>query len=164
MRQVADLYWDPVRSGRLAIMARPRSGEWLRDEISSWRDAGVTLVLSLLEHSEIRDLDLGAEASICADFGIDFLSYPIPDRGVPGSVAATAGLSKRLNEKLAHDATIAIHCRAGIGRSSLIAACVLSGQDVDHVRAFEIIGKARRVAVPDTSEQIEWVKAFSRHR
>jgi hypothetical protein len=39
------------------------------------------LVVSLLERSEIRELELQAEPSLCADAGIQFLSFPIPDRG-----------------------------------------------------------------------------------
>ena len=35
-------------AGRLAIMARPRAGDWLEDEISGWRAQGVEIVVSLL--------------------------------------------------------------------------------------------------------------------
>ena len=53
-----------------------------------------------------------------------------------------------------------IHCRAGIGRSSLIAACVLvrAGHDVNS--AFDTIAKARGVEVPDTEAQRAWVSTF----
>jgi protein-tyrosine phosphatase len=55
---------------------------------------------------------------------------------------------------------VAVHCRAGIGRSALIAACVLvrSGYDVDG--AFDTIAKARGMAVPDTQAQHDWVAAL----
>jgi hypothetical protein len=40
-----ELYWieRPWR-GRLAIMPRPRGGDWLDDEIQSWRRSGVDVV------------------------------------------------------------------------------------------------------------------------
>jgi hypothetical protein len=41
--------------GRLAIMPRPRAGEWLDDEVVGWRAEGVDTVVSLLELSEILD-------------------------------------------------------------------------------------------------------------
>ena len=46
-----DLYWivGPWR-GRLAIAARPRGGDWLDDELSGWRQAGIDVVVSLLEN------------------------------------------------------------------------------------------------------------------
>ena len=39
------IYWiDGVSSGRLAIMARPRAGDWLDDEIANWALEGVRAV------------------------------------------------------------------------------------------------------------------------
>jgi protein-tyrosine phosphatase len=57
--------------------------------------------------------------------------------------------------------TVVIHCRAGIGRSAVIAACALicSGQDVG--TAFNEISRSRGVMVPDTDEQREWVASFA---
>lgn len=48
------VYWiDLPMAGRLAIMARPRAGDWLEDEISGWRAQGVEIVVSLLEQEEV---------------------------------------------------------------------------------------------------------------
>jgi protein-tyrosine phosphatase len=55
---------------------------------------------------------------------------------------------------------VAVHCRAGIGRSSLIAACVLVLLGFAPGMAFDLIGKARGVKVPDTEEQRDWVDMF----
>jgi protein-tyrosine phosphatase len=49
----------------------------------------------------------------------------------------------------------------GIGRSALLAACVLVGQGLTTEAAFERISKARGTKVPDTEEQIQWVLEFS---
>ena len=41
-----NLYWaDGPWSGKLALAARPRGGDWLGDEISAWRKAGVDTIL-----------------------------------------------------------------------------------------------------------------------
>lgn len=48
---------------------------------------------------------------------------------------------------------IAIHCRAGIGRSSLIAASVMTAYHIPAEEAFSLIETARGFAVPDTQEQ-----------
>jgi len=43
------VYWINLpMAGRLAIMARPRAGDWLDDEISGWRVQGIDTVVSLL--------------------------------------------------------------------------------------------------------------------
>jgi protein-tyrosine phosphatase len=157
-----ETYWIPISVGRLAIMARPRAGEWLRDEIDGWYSIGIETVVSLLEVSEVQELMLGDEASCCEASGIEFISFPIRDRGVPTSTPITRGLIDGLASKLQTGSSVAIHCRAGIGRSSLIAACLLQRLGVESDEAFKMISRARGVAVPDTDAQKAWVVAFAK--
>src|SRR6266850_6266251 len=92
-----EIYWIPkVTTGRLGIMARPRSGEWLQDEVSGWCSVGLKAVVSLLQASEIRELELHDEPVLCASSKIEFISFPISDRGVPSSVHQTAELVDRV--------------------------------------------------------------------
>src|ERR1700674_4527200 len=72
----------------LAIVPRPRAGDWLRDEIDSWRNANIRTVVSLLEPQEIAELSIEDEPQVCASRGIEFISFPIRDRGVPSSYGA----------------------------------------------------------------------------
>jgi hypothetical protein len=56
--------WIPgLAQGRVAILGRPRAGDWLVDDIRGWVAAGVTDVVSLLEDHETRELGLIAEAA-----------------------------------------------------------------------------------------------------
>ena len=158
-----DIHWIEVQTlGRLAIMARPRAGDWLADEIACWQPAGIGLVVSLLEADEVFELGLREEAELCRQHGMEFVSFPIQDRGVPASVDAAHALSRSIMQRLEDDTAIAVHCRAGIGRSSLVAACALvcSGHDAD--AAFALISEARGLQVPDTEEQREWVASFGK--
>src|SRR6202453_4760101 len=76
-----ELYWiDGLWPGKLALAARPRGGDWLEDEMASWRRAGIDTVLSLLTSEEEQDLDLRREAQEAKAKGIKFGSLPIPDR------------------------------------------------------------------------------------
>ena len=82
----ADLYWVPGPwPGRLAISKRPRGGEWLEDEAKAWKAAGVSTVVSLLEEDESTELGLAREAEAAGAAAVEFISLPVPDRGVPGS-------------------------------------------------------------------------------
>jgi protein-tyrosine phosphatase len=56
--------------------------------------------------------------------------------------------------------SIAIHCRAGIGRSSVIAACALIAFGVEAEQALALIKSCRGLNVPDTDAQRDWVIAF----
>lgn len=93
--------------------------------------------------------------------GIAFLSFPVEDRGVPASPGETLKLIRELDQYLAGGKSVGIHCRQGIGRSSLIAACLLvsAGETPNH--AFKRLSRARGCEVPETAEQRQWVEAFA---
>jgi|SRR5579872_781237 len=156
------MYWiDVPRPGSLAIASRPRAGDWLEDEVSAWRHAAVDNVISLLEPHEVHELGLEAEEQTCSRAGIAFTSFPIPDRGVPPSASRTRELIAPSVARLTAGNGVLIHCRAGIGRSSLIAACVLVSLGDPPEVAFERIASARGLAVPDTELQAQWVASYA---
>jgi len=148
--------------GRLAILPRPRGGDWLEDEIRAWRSAGADVIVSLLTSDEVDDLDLTQEARLCQANGIEFLSFPIVDRGVPASQRATLDLVKKLERLVTRGRSVAIHCRQGIGRSALIAACILVLAGINPEIAFRRAGSARGCSVPETPDQRQWVIEFAR--
>lgn len=160
-----DVYWireiDPIR---LAIMPRPRSGEWLPDEIDEWKRQQIGAVVSLIERHEEVELGLQTEAALCAQRGIEFVSFPIADRGTPSSVRDVDLLIDGLVTRLRGNAAVAIHCRAGIGRSGLIAGCVLLRLGMQQTEIFQVLTRTRGVTVPDTSGQIEWLNQFAKTR
>ena len=56
--------------GYLAISSRPRGGDWLGEEISAWRGAGIDVIVSLLEPAEAADLNLENEAMQSEAMGV----------------------------------------------------------------------------------------------
>jgi protein-tyrosine phosphatase len=152
------IYWiSGVEFGRLGIIPRPRGGDWLEDEIQSLKRSEVDALVSLLEREEVVELDIAEEQVLCEANGISYLSFPIPDRNVPPSETEALNLSRSLSNYLREGKSVVIHCRQGVGRSGLIAACVLAlgGLSVDE--AFQRIEEARGCPVPDTPEQRAWV-------
>jgi protein-tyrosine phosphatase len=80
--------------------------------------------------------------------------------GWNASAQKTAAIVQLLEQKLATGQGVVVHCRQGIGRSSLLAACLLAsaGQDVD--AAFTAIERVRGRPVPDTEAQKDWVRGL----
>jgi len=148
--------------GKLAIVPRPRGGEWLEDEVLTWQDQGFDVVVSLLTSDEMKDLDLDREADLSRMHGLQFCEFPIPDLGVPDSLAAAQQLLVKLDKNLTAGKKVAIHCRQGIGRSGLVAASLLVVSGVDPEVAFRRVSAARGLPVPETSEQRDWVVGLSR--
>lgn len=155
-----ELYWiNQFRDGNLAIMPAPRATERIEDIVLGWRNDGIDCVVSLLEPSEMPALN-DAESELCREFGINFLSFPIPDKSVPPSLETFAGIVASLAERIASGQSVAVHCRAGIGRSTTLAACVLIWLGVNAEVALDMIADARGLEVPETEAQRQWILAF----
>ena len=158
-----NIYWIPgPGAGKLAILGRPRGGDWLSDEVDGWREYGIQVVVSLLFQDEIAELALEDEARLVERSGLTFISFPIHDYDVPSSAGALRELVKKLEALLREGQTVGVHCRAGIGRSSVIAACLLVNHGEDTDVSFQRISSARGASVPDTVAQREWVGEFAR--
>jgi len=154
-----ELFWIPGPwRGKLAVASRPRGGDWLEDEITGWRKAGLDVVVSLLEEDEAAQFELGHEGDVVESKGLRFVSFPIADRGVPASTREALSLFSTIAAALKEGKNVAVHCRQGIGRSGLIAAGVLltSGMGVD--KALEVVGAARGEAIPETPAQLQWIR------
>ena len=105
-----DLY--PVAGpwpGRVGILPRPRGGDWLEDEVRSWKRLGIDIVVSLLTPQEMAELELVDEQKFCSANGIEFLSLPVPDRGVPPSQEAVLSVVRRLDARMAAGKSVGIH-------------------------------------------------------
>jgi len=148
--------------GELAIVSRPRGGDWLEDEIHALKDGHFDVLVSLLTTDESDEFDLGAEAHLSRAHGLQFCGFPIPDLGIPQSLTAARALIDKLYVGLKAGKKIAIHCRQGIGRSGLIAAGLLVASGVDAETAFRHVSDARGLPVPETAEQKQWVRQLAR--
>lgn len=153
------LYWlDQFPSGRLGMMARPRGNDWLEDEIKKLHLLEVKVVVSLLEKQEEKELEIELEKDICVKYGIEFISFPVPDRGVPNSDSDFVALVDQIEEQLDTEKKVVVHCRMGIGRTSVLVAGLLIRKGVSSENVFTIISEGRQLEVPDTENQINWIK------
>jgi len=157
-----ELYWieGPWR-GRLAVAARPRGGDWLDGEISSWRNAGVDEVISLLTPEEDRDLQLREEAAVVQAQGMKFASLPIEDRQVPSSEPKFAAMIEQADADLSTGRNVVIHCRQGVGRSGLVASCLLVMKGLRPEAAVKRVSAARQASVPETPDQRNWIDHYA---
>jgi protein-tyrosine phosphatase len=159
----ADIYWvRDIEPHRLAFGPRPRAGDWLADEISSWFESGIRHVVSLLEDHETRELGIAEEAELCSKNGITYHAFPIVDRGVPATIVEAKELFQKIALLVALGEPVYVHCRAGIGRSGLVTAGVLVHLGVPFESAFAMLSAARRLQVPDTQSQIEWTCSYAK--
>ena len=160
-----DLFWIPGPwRGNLAIVTRPRGGDWLEGEVSGWRQSGLDVVVSLLEKDEATDLGLDREGDVAESNRVQFISFPIPDRGVPASTANALTFLGTIERALEDGRTVALHCRQGVGRSGLIAAGLLVRSGMGVGKAIKVVSAARGQTVPETDLQLEWIEHLPSER
>lgn len=156
------LYWHPGPwPGKLAMASRPRGGDWLNDELRAWRKSGVDTILSLLTESEEEDLDLVEERRLALANGMDFLSFPIEDRQVPTSASELSATLENIECDLRAGRNVLLHCRQGIGRTGLVAACLLVRNGIDPESAIVQLTKSRGFQIPETVTQRHWIDTFA---
>jgi protein-tyrosine phosphatase len=119
------------------------------------------VVVSLLEAEESSQLGLLEEASAAQANGVRFVSFPIPDRGVPASSADVPKLMAETLGALEQGENVAVHCRQSIGRAGMIAAGVLIASGTKPDEAIGTVSRARGLTIPETEEQRDWVRRLS---
>jgi protein-tyrosine phosphatase len=124
----------------------------------NWHRQGVAQVVSALTPAEITELSLDAEESFCGEAGILYRSFPIQDRSVPDDISSFLTFVQEINAAVTEGLFVAVHCRMGIGRSGIITAALLVLRGSTVTKAFDVISRARGLKVPDTSEQVEWLR------
>ena len=152
------IYWiENLPKGALGMMARPRGGDWLEDEIKQLNFQGIDMVLSLLENQESYDLDIQNEGKLCGENQIEFVNFPIEDRSVPDDERSFFELIENLENEVKDGKKIVVHCRMGIGRTSLVLSGLLIRLGFDPKNIFDFLSQTRTLEVPDTAEQINWI-------
>ncbi len=150
---------DSIGKGYLAVMAQPAQNGDAETSIRDIAMHDIHQVVSLLDSVESRALGLEHEAGLVSGQSMHFVSYPIPDMGLPASAEKFARLSVTLFQQIESGVNTLIHCRGGIGRSGLLAAAVLlhGGRNVQ--QAFARVSLMRGEAVPETEQQGDWLQA-----
>lgn len=151
-----ELFVIEVVSGGLAVALRPRGGDWLGDELAGLRRRGFTIIVSMLTADEERELELTNERDEAIAAGLEFIAFPISDRSVTTATTA-APVVRRLASAVTNGGHVAVHCRQGIGRSTMIVAAVLVALGRAPADAWAAVTAARGRPVPDTEEQRRWV-------
>jgi protein-tyrosine phosphatase len=92
---------------------------------------------------------------------MDFTSFPITDRQIPRLEAKWAEVLESVTRALSSGKNVLVHCRQGIGRSGLVAACLLVKRGMSPGAAIESVSVARGLSIPETAEQRDWIDHYA---
>jgi protein-tyrosine phosphatase len=161
-----DTFWDRIfwiqgqTPPPLAIVLCPRGGWWLRGALRTYKSGGIETLVSLLGEKEAERLGLAEEARIAKKFGMQFLSFPMPDHNIPPDEDAFRVFAAQLAERLRAGERIGVHCLGSIGRSTMAASCALIELGWEPKAALDAVETARCCPVPDTEGQEEWILGY----
>ena len=151
-------FWiDTSSTLKLAIAPRTRGGDWLQSDIEQLKREGIDSLVSLLTPEESRELGLEQEEAICTAVGMTFHNFPIPDRQTSESTSDFLAFARFVYSEARSGRAVAAHCRACIGRASVLLATIMRMEGFTMQDAFDRISHARGLSVPDTAEQASWV-------
>lgn len=122
--------------GQLAGTPWPGLIRETEDDLDALRHVGVTRLVSLTEQ--------GFPAALAARFGIRCASLPIADMQAP-SLARAAALCNDIDHWLRAGEVVALHCKAGLGRTGTLLAAYWLWQGHGQRSALESIDRIRRL-------------------
>jgi len=160
-------YW--VEPGRLLAGEYPGAGpeQVARARIRKLLDAGIGCFIDLTEPGELEPY----ERWLPGPYGRDAVAYvrkPIPDHALPARPEQTREILDEIDAALGEGRTVYLHCRAGIGRTNLVAGCWLARRghvgEAALARLNELwqAGSRSRTwpTVPETTAQVDYVRAW----
>ena len=161
---LSNCYW--VLPGKLLAGEYPggRTPEATRARLAGLLRAGVRCFVDLTEPGEAVPYHTELPLSV------DYLRKPIRDHGVPNNAAAMAGILDCLSEGLRSRAVVYLHCRAGIGRTAMVAGCLLMERGLAADEALAELNRCWQQSahspqwptVPETDAQTHYVRVWSR--
>ncbi len=142
-----------LKRGILAGTPRPGIIHDLRYDLDALKRVGVTALVSLTQTP--------VEEDIIGEYGIRCLRSPIPDMGAPDIGQATA-LCQAMERMVAADDVIAVHCRAGLGRTGTVLASYLIWEGESALRALDTVRRIEPRWV-QSEAQAAFLEEFARH-
>lgn len=136
----------------LGGMPRPGIIDAVERDIEGLQRLGVTILVTLEEA-------LTVDAQLLATAGIRSIHFPIPDMGV-SEVTSTIELCSSLERAMREGDVVAVHCRAGLGRTGTLLACQLIVAGETPRGALEAIRSINPRCV-QSNAQVEFLRSFS---
>lgn len=156
-------YW--VIPGQVLVGEYPAAAEATETRVRLARliDAGVGCFLDLTQPDELPPYHTELPLHV------EYLRKPIADHGIPADPQHMAEILDCLRQGSGARRVVYLHCRAGIGRSGMVAGCLLveRGRSGDAAlaelnRLWQGSGRAVQwPVIPETPEQSDYVRSWS---
>lgn len=119
-----------LKKGILAGTPRPGVFHDIHYDLKALQRVGVTCLVTLTERApEVEEM---------REYGIENIWSPIPDMAAP-SLTQAFDLCRKIEQALLDEKVVAVHCRAGLGRTGTILAAYLIWEGQEALDALETV-------------------------
>jgi len=167
-RPIPDSYW--VIPGRFLAGEHPGSASraLAMDRLKRFLAAGVSCFIDLTDPDEAPAYEAYLPFATPDGRRIAYLREPIPDHDVPVGRETMTRILRVIEDALAAGHIVYLHCRAGVGRSSMVVGCWLADHRPGQVDVLETLQTLWRQSarsrvwsmVPETEEQVDYVRSW----
>lgn len=134
----------------LAGMQRPGLLGELTDDLGSLQQMGVRTIVTLTEEP--------FDSTLLAPYGITSWHFPIIDMDVPPLVEA-ARLCHRLEAAMMEREPVVLHCKAGLGRTGTMLACMLVFRGESALKAIHRVRSVNPLYI-QSDKQLKFIADF----
>jgi ADP-ribosyl-[dinitrogen reductase] hydrolase len=148
----------PDSAARIGLCACPGVSGSLAKHLAQLRDWGARGLVTLIEEQELQLLGVTSMAAQIEALGLRWWHLPIRDMDTPDAdfEARWRKTGRELRGLLNDGDSIALHCRAGKGRTGMIAARLLVELGASSAQAIERVRRTRPGSI-ETMEQEQFV-------
>ncbi|TDT41648.1 atypical dual specificity phosphatase [Halospina denitrificans] len=140
-----------LKKGQLAGTPRPGIVQDLEHDLAALKRVGVTTLITLTETRP--------DTEALAEYGIDNFWSPFQDMAAP-SITQAAGLCKRIQRLCDEGGVVAVHCRAGLGRTGTVLASCLIWEGMAALDSLEMVRRIEPRWV-QSEAQVEFLEKFA---
>lgn len=160
--QIATL---PVGPGAVGLTFCPgKQGDslygapWARDlemDLDAIQQWGAAMVITLVDARELQQLGVPALGDCVHSRGLRWHHRPIADLQAPDEefMAAWPALSAEARRVMAGGQRVLVHCRGGLGRAGLVAACLLVDAGMTPAQAIAALRQVRPGAIETRAQE-----------
>lgn len=147
------LHW--VKRGALAGLPRPGLLVDAEEDVAGLFSLGIGALVSLEETRTVPD-------ELLSRYHIESIWFPITDMAAP-TIAAADALCDAIGTRIGKSVPVAVHCRAGLGRTGTVLAAYLIAEGQSALDALEAV-RCVQPRFVQSDEQIKFLSDFERHR
>jgi len=148
--------------GRLGMTICPGRVDHNRDldtDLKALADNDVHRLYGLLTERELEWAGVANIKDVAERYGISYSLLPIPDQGTPSTEEAER-LSSEVIDALDAGENVVLHCVGGLGRTGMIAACVIIDLGFDTDDAIRTIRNIRSPRAIESRVQEKFVRSY----